>query len=104
MPGTESGDGVVDARLDEHGRALRARGQVAGAFDRGGGEVEAGDLDAQALERDGVGADVALQVHGLDAVQVTESVAVEGDDVGEPGRIVDVRPDGVLALIEPRRT
>ena len=83
------GDVVVDRRAGR--RRERPR-----LLDRGGGEVQPGHRRAQPGQRQRVGADVALQVRAPQAGQVTQPRPVEGDHVGQVGRVGDVALDAVV--------
>ena len=75
--------GLVHVGVDElHGGPGRIR-QPAGLGQGRGREVETGHVGAQARERDGVGADVALQVHAAQARHVTEQGQIEPNHITE---------------------
>jgi hypothetical protein len=97
--GPQRVDGVVDVGADEVDVGTRAGGQTPGLGQRGGGEVEAGHPGTQPRQRDGVGADVALQVHPAYAGEVAQPRDVEPDDGAEVGGI----GDEALDLVVPRR-
>ncbi len=63
-------------------------GQLACLDERRLGQVETGDGGAEPSERDGVRADVALQVHDVEPADVAESRQVEAHDVAQERRIV----------------
>ena len=58
----------------------RRRGEVARDRERARREVDAGDATAEPGERDGVGADVALEVHDVETGEVAEPRPVVRDD------------------------
>lgn len=51
--------------------------------ERGGREVEPDDLRPEPVQRQRVGADVALQVHRAQPADVAQARAVEGDDMAQ---------------------
>src|SRR5215813_2197268 len=54
---------------------------------RGGGEVQPGHAGAEAGQRDGVGADMALEVDAAQSADVTEQRQVEPHDLAEEGGV-----------------
>ena len=87
---------VVDVRLHVlDGRARQFR-QSPRLGNRRAGEIEAGHRRTQSGERDGVGTDVALQVHRSQAADVAEARQVEPDDVTEEVAISDEVVEGVV--------
>ena len=87
----------VELRLDVPDLGAGARGEVARDRQRAGREVHAGDRPAEPGERKRVGPDVALQVHDVEAGEVTEPRPVVVDDAaqlfavgGEPREVVVV--------------
>ena len=77
---------AVEIRLDELHLDADGRGQAPALLERGRGEVEPGHAGAEPRQRDGVGADVALQVHGVETRDVAEARTVEADDLAEERR------------------
>jgi hypothetical protein len=81
--GSEHVESRVHLRLDELHVALGLLGERSGLGQRRRREVEARHAGAEPSERDRVRADVALQVHALEAGDVAEQRQVEAHDVAE---------------------
>ena len=80
---------VVDVGLDEGHVIPGFRDEGARLLDRSWGEVQAGHPGAQARKTDGVGADVALQVHAAQPANVAEPEPVEPHHLADESRVVD---------------
>src|SRR5581483_6192362 len=101
---------VVHVGDDEFGTLGEARvaRQPAGDVDRRRGEVDAGDRRASPRPRQGVGAEMALQVHELDATRVdAELVALERPQVvtaaAERAQVVEARRRVARGSLVPPR-
>ena len=77
----------VELRLHEANVDAGGSREIAGDGQRARGEVDAGDAAAEPRERDGVGADMALEVHDVEAGEITEPGPVVGDDRAQPSGI-----------------
>jgi hypothetical protein len=74
-------DGAVQVGLDELDRLPTVERQLPGDGERRGREVEPRHPCAEARQRDGVRADVALEVDGIEPGDVAEARKVEPHDV-----------------------
>src|SRR5690606_1374858 len=86
---------VLGVRLDERRLEPAAVGEVTGDREAARGDVDAGDPGAEPREGEGVGADVALEVEDVEAVDAAPGKvrSQEGDvlagDAADPGRVGD---------------
>ena len=81
--------GCIELGLDELDSSAGGRGEPARLGHRRGGEVQAGHRRAQPRQRQGVGADVALQMHPALAGEVTQARLVESHHVATERGIGD---------------
>ena len=88
-------DGVVQVGRHVVDVGIAVGRQRASHLERRSAEVEAGHPGAETMERQGVGADVALQVHGIETADVTEEREVEAHHVGDPGGVTPVAVESV---------
>jgi hypothetical protein len=86
---------LLDAGFDVAHRGSGSLGEVSRDGERTGREVHPRGRRAEARQRQGVGADVALQVHRPSTRQVAEVRGVEGDHRREVGGVVDERLQAV---------
>ena len=100
---SEDGGRVVDLRRHEARLGAGLFGQQPCLLDRRLREVETGDAGAEARQGDGVGADVALEVNGLEAPNVAEPRQVEADDLAQEPRFLGETRDRVLRRGRMRR-
>ncbi len=83
----QDGDRVIHLGFDETDVGAGQFGDPARLRERGVGEVQPGHVGAEAGQRDGVGADVALQVDAAQPADVTQQRQVEPHHIAEEGGV-----------------
>ncbi|MNP28118.1 hypothetical protein D3C76_1210680 [compost metagenome] len=88
--------GGIDVGLDILDRHRAALSQRPCLNQRSRGIVQAADLGTKARQREGIGADVALQVDGVEPVDIAEQRQVEAYGFGKAFGVLDEQLDFVV--------